>query len=154
MAKMREQNTVPQVAVLHKVTQVTHTGIQPVQPLHSTVLSMTPKNPFKLALTASHQLPAHCPCLYLQACVWCFFEDWKSYRSSLNLRGQAKQTGRQQNSSGCLTHTGFEIMCRPRYLLLNMHIVCTPSVFWFQRRAVKQSKPKYQKILLYLFQTP
>lgn len=82
--------------------------------------------------------PAHCPCLYLQVCVWCFFEDWKSYRSSLNLRGQAKQTGREQDSSGCLTHTGFEITCRPRYLLLNMHIVCTPSVYWLQRHAVKQ----------------
>lgn len=54
------------------------------------------------------------------------------------MRGQAKQTGREENSSGCLTHTGFEIMCRPHYLLLNMHIVCIPSVYWFQRHAVKQ----------------
>lgn len=82
--------------------------------------------------------PAHCPCLHLQGCVRCFLEDWKSYRNSLNLRGQAKQTGREQNSSGCLTHTGFEIMCKPHYHLLNMHIVCTPSVYCFQRHAVKQ----------------
>lgn len=26
--------------------------------------------------------PAHCPCLYLYGCVWCFLEDSKSYRSS------------------------------------------------------------------------
>lgn len=33
--------------------------------------------------------PAHCPYLYLQGCVWYS----PSYRSSLNLKGQAKQTG-------------------------------------------------------------
>lgn len=137
-AKTREQNTAPELlSVTESPRWHTPTSSQPVLlPLHSTLLSMTQK-------TLSNwpwlfQISLHCPCLYLQGCVWCFLEGWKSYRSSLNLRGQAKQTGREQNSSGCLTHTGFEIICRLHYLFLNMHIVCTPSVYWFQRHAVKQ----------------
>lgn len=141
MAKTREQNTAPQVSVLHKATQVTHTGIQSgcaAATLHSTLPSMTLKNSFKVALAFSHQLSS--PLTMFIHTRMCVVFPWrlKSYRSSLNLRGQAKQTGREQNSSRCLTHTGFEIMCRPHYLLLNMHIVCIPSVYWFQRHAVKQ----------------
>lgn len=42
----------------------------------------------------------------------------------MNLRGQAKQIGWEQNSFGCLTYIGLDIMCRLHYLLLNIHVVC------------------------------
>lgn len=94
----------------------------------------------------------HCPCLYLQGCVWCFLEDWKSYRSSLNLRGQAKQTGREQNSSGCLTHTGFEIIMQTP-LSSPKHAYCLYSLCLLIPKACSEtdmswSKQKYHKILL------
>ena len=102
--------------------------------------------------------PAHCLYLHLQGCGWCFPEDWKSYRSSLNLRDQAKQTGREQNSSGCLTHTGCEIMYRLYNLLLNIHTVCYSLCSPIPKALGVTDTPwgrhKYHNILLYLFQTP
>lgn len=116
MAKVGERNRDPQVTVLHKGTEVTHTLaptqavlVLPCRPHCSPWPWITLSNWPQLSHNSS---PARYPYLYLQGCVWRFPEDWKSYRSSLNLRGQAKQTGREQNSSGCLTRTGFEIMYR------------------------------------------
>lgn len=162
MAKMGEQNTEPQVAVLHKGTEVTHTPapsqavlVPPCTRRCSPWPWITLANWPQLSHISS---PARCPYLYLQGCVWCFPEVWKSYRSSLNLRGQAKQTGREQNSSGCLTHTGFETMYRLHYLLLNIHIVCySLSLLILKARSetdMSWGRHKYHKVLLYLFQSP
>lgn len=139
----------------------THRGTQPgcagATP-HSTLLSMTLNNSFKSASTFPHQLSSPLPIFIPTRMCVVFLGDWKSYRSSLNLRGQAEQTGRDQNSSGCLTHTGFEIMYRLHYLLLNIHIVCY-SLSLLILKACSETdmswgRHKYQKVLLYLFQSP